>query len=139
MWMLSDQHATAASRAHQAEPLATGRTLLTIYNGGTFAASYILGAVSTLLFSATMIRHQIFCRLPGLIGVLTGLTMLVPANAGSLGLTIAIMSLLPTAAWLILLAPHLRRAVQDQTAGHQHGLADVEPCATSVRRTPKSP
>ena len=104
MWMLSDQYAAATSAADKAALLAAGRTLLTLYNGGTFATSYILGAISTLIFSAMMVRHHIFGRLPGLVGVLTGLTMLVPANAGPVGLTIAMVSLLPTAAWLILLS-----------------------------------
>lgn len=136
MWMLSDQHAAAASAADQAELLATGRTLLTMYNGGTFATSYILGAVSTLLFSATMVRHRTFGRLPGLIGVLTGLTMLVPANVGRLGLTIAIVSLLPTAAWLILLAQHLGRAAHGET-DHQRRGPDVEPAAEASGERPQ--
>ena len=112
MWMLSDKYAAATSATDKAALLAAGRTLLTLYNGGTFATSYILGAISTLIFSAMMIRHHIFGRLPGLVGVLTGLTMLVPANAGPVGLTIAMVSLLPTAAWLILLVPRLLRVAR---------------------------
>lgn len=84
MWMLSNQYATATSADEKAALLATGRTLLTLYNGGTFATSYILGAVSTLLFSVTMFRHRIFGRLPGIVGTVTGLTMLAPrTSAGS--------------------------------------------------------
>lgn len=60
-----------------------------------------------------MVRYRIFGRLPGGIGLLTGLTMLVPANAGPAGLTIALVSLIPTAAWLILLCPHLLRAARE--------------------------
>jgi Domain of unknown function (DUF4386) len=118
MWMLSDQYAAATSATDKAALLAAGRTLLTLYNGGTFATSYILGAISTLIFSAMMIRHHIFGRLPGLVGVLTGLTMLIPANAGPVGLTIAMVSLLPTAAWLILLVPHLLRVARETPSGH---------------------
>jgi hypothetical protein len=118
MWMLSDQYAAATSATDKAALLAAGRAVLTLYNGGTFATSYILGALSTLIFSAMMIRHHIFGRLPGLVGVLTGLTMLVPANAGPVGLTIAMVSLLPTAAWLILLVPHLVRVTRETPSGH---------------------
>jgi hypothetical protein len=112
MWMLSDQYAEATSATDRSALLAAGRTLLTLYNGGTFATSYVLGAFSTLLFSAVMVRHAIFGRLVGLVGVLTGLTMLVPANAGAVGLVIAMVSLLPTIVWLILLFPHLFRAAR---------------------------
>ena len=134
MWMLSDQYAAATSATDKAALLAAGRTLLTLYNGGTFATSYILGAISTLVFSAMMVRHHIFGRLPGLVGVLTGLTMLVPANAGRVGLTIAMVSLLPTAAWLILLVPHLLRVARETPAGQHHrpGAATEE----GVRRAP---
>jgi hypothetical protein len=119
MWMLSDQHAAATSATDKAALLAAGTTLLALYDGGTFATSYVLGAVSTLVFSAVMVRHHIFGRLPGLVGLLTGLTMLVPANAGAIGLTIAMVSLLPTAAWLILLVPHLLRVARDAPAAHR--------------------
>ncbi|HEY8317789.1 MAG TPA: DUF4386 family protein [Amnibacterium sp.] len=128
MWMLSDQYAAATSTAQKAALLAAGMTMLTVYNGGTFATSYILGAVSTLLFSAVMVRHHIFGRLPGLVGLLTGLTMLVPANAGPVGLIVAMVSLLPTAAWLILLVPHLLQVAR-MTVGEQNRepVADAEP------------
>lgn len=84
--------------------LTTGQSLLTLYNGGTFTVSYLLGAVSALTYSAAMFAHRIFGRLPGLVGIITGLTMLVPPNIGSLGVIVAMLSLIPTAVWLILLA-----------------------------------
>jgi hypothetical protein len=65
MWMLSNQYVAASSATDRAELLATGRTLLTLYDGGTFSTSYILGAISTLLFSIAMVRHHVFGRLPG--------------------------------------------------------------------------
>lgn len=117
MWMLSDEYAAATSETDRAALVAAGTTLLVLYNGGTFATSYVLGGVSTLLFAGTMIRYRVFGRLPGLVGVLTGLTMLVPANAGTVGLTMSMLSLLPTAAWLILLIPHLLRAGGEPPAG----------------------
>lgn len=118
MWMLSNQYAAASSAADRAELLATGRTLLTLYDGGTFSTSYILGAISTLLFSVAMVRHHVFGRLPGLVGVVTGLTMLVPANAGSVGLAIALVSLIPTTAWLILLSRQLVRVAREKPVDH---------------------
>jgi hypothetical protein len=103
MWLLSSQYATASEAAEQAALVASGQTLLTLYNGGTFGLSYILGAVSTLIFSIAMVRYQVFGRLPGIVGIVTGVTMLIPANLGQIGLIIAMISLIPTAVWLILL------------------------------------
>lgn len=111
MWLLSNQYAEA-SPAAQAPLLAAGQTLLTAYNGGTFATSYVLGALSTLIFSALIIRYRVLGRWAGPVGVLTGLTMLIPANVGMIGLTMSLVSLMPTAAWLILLSRQLLRVTR---------------------------
>ncbi len=112
MWMVSDQYAAAGSETQKAALMATGQTLLTLYNGGTFGLSYILGAISTLVFSGAMFRHPLFGRLPGTIGVVTGITMLIPPNTGRLGLTVAMLSLVPTAVWLVVLARTFRRCTR---------------------------
>lgn len=104
MWMLSNQYATADAESERAAITAAGHLLLTVYNGGTFGLSYLLGAASTLIYSGTMLRHGIFGRLPGAVGVVTGITMLVPPNTGQVGLILAMLSLIPTAVWLILVA-----------------------------------
>lgn len=108
MWLLSNEYA-AAPPTDRAPLLAAGQTLLTLFNGGTFATSYLLGAISTLLFSALMLRHRVLGRWAGPVGLATGLTMLIPANLGTIGLTVSMLSLLPTAVWLVLLSRHLLR------------------------------
>ncbi len=109
MWMLANQYASTTDPIRGAALIASGQTLLTSYNGGTFALSYLLGAVSTLLYSTTMARYRIFGRAVGVVGIITGITMLVPANAGLVGITMAMLSLIPTAIWLILLTRDLYR------------------------------
>lgn len=109
MWQLSSQYTAATDPGQQAALVASGQMLLTWYNGGTFGLSYLLGGASTLLFSWPMWRHRIFGTAPGLVGIITGLTMLVPANTGPVGLTLSMLSLIPTAIWLILLARAFRR------------------------------
>ncbi|PKQ32436.1 MAG: hypothetical protein CVT62_05355 [Actinobacteria bacterium HGW-Actinobacteria-2] len=109
MWQLSTQYATATDPAQAAALLAAGQMLLTSYNGGTFTLSYLLGAASTLIYSATMLKHRIFGRAVGVVGIITGVTMLVPANLGPIGLTVAMLSLIPTAVWLVLIARAMRR------------------------------
>lgn len=104
MWLLSSQHAAAGTAADRAAFVGAGQTLLTLYNGGTFGISYLLGAISTLVFSAVMFRRRIFGRLPGIVGIITGITMLVPPNVGPAGVVVAMLSLVPTVVWLILLS-----------------------------------
>ena len=116
MWMLSNDYAAATDAGDRAAIRAAGVTLLTLYNGGTFATSYLLGALSTLMFSAALLRHKIFGTLPGRLGLVTGLTMLIPPNVGQAGLVLSMLSLLPTAAWLALLSAHLFRLGRDTAA-----------------------
>ena len=116
MWMLSNDYAAATDAGDRAAIRAAGVTLLTLYNGGTFATSYLLGALSTLVFSAALLRHKIFGTLPGRLGLVTGLTMLIPPNVGQAGLVLSMLSLLPTAAWLALLGAHLFRLGRDTAA-----------------------
>jgi hypothetical protein len=108
MWMLSSQYATAAE-AQRAALVASGQLLLTMYNGGTFGLSYVLGAASTMLFSVALWRNAIVGKAVGVVGFITGVTMLVPPNVGPVGLVVAMLSLIPTAVWLVLLARRLRR------------------------------
>ncbi|MBF4992579.1 DUF4386 family protein [Arthrobacter gandavensis] len=121
MWMLSSQFADAASDQERGLLLAAGTGMLTLYNGGTFAISYLLGAAGTLVYSVTMLRHRIYGRLPAAVGILTGATMLVPANAGSAGLILAMLSLIPTALWLILLIPQLLGTARDAGRSRTRG------------------
>lgn len=109
MWLLSAQYEAAGSDAERAALVASGRMLLTMYNGGTFGLSYVLGAASTLLFSGALWRYQILGRAAGIVGVVTGLTMLVPPNTGPVGLVISMLSLIPTALWLVLVARGMLR------------------------------
>ncbi len=109
MWQLSSQYAAAGSDAEKAALVASGRMLLTMYNGGTFGLSYVLGAASTLLFSGALWRTRVLGKAAGVVGVVTGLTMLVPPNTGPVGLVLAMLSLIPTTVWLVLVARGLLR------------------------------
>jgi hypothetical protein len=111
MWQLSTQYAVA-DEAGRAALLASGQMLLTLYNGSTFGLSYLLGAASTLLFSTAMLRTQLFGRAAAVVGLVTGVTMLVPPNTGPVGLVVAMLSLIPTAVWLVLLARGLLRTAR---------------------------
>lgn len=112
MWSLASQHAATDDPAQRAALVAAGQYLLTLYNGGTFAVSYVLGAASTLLYSWPMWRGRVLGPATGLVGTVTGFTMLVPANAGTVGMAMAMLSLIPTAIWLVLVARGLTREIR---------------------------
>jgi len=115
MWLLSNQYASAPTAAQETALVASGQMLLTLYDGGSFGLSYLLGAISTLIFSAAMVRFRVFGILPGIVGIITGITMLVPANVGEIGVIVAMLSLIPTALWLILLSRAFVRTAKAPT------------------------
>lgn len=127
MWQLSSQYAAADQAADRAALTASGQTLLTLYNGGTFGLSYLLGAASTLVFSIVMLRHRVFGRLPGAVGTATGITMLVPPDVGAVGVVVAMLSLIPTAWWLILLSRSFFRLLRTWRSSSSQGPMTLPP------------
>lgn len=104
---LSDQYAAAAADSQKAVFLAAGQALLAIYNGTAFDLSYILGGVAILLFSIVMLQGRVFSRLTAYVGIAMGVLMLVPPTAGTVGLVLSLLSLIPTLIWLIPVARRL--------------------------------
>ncbi len=106
MLSLNDQYAAATTEAQRAILLAAGQTTLTIYQSSTaFNASYIFGAVATLMISAVMLRSRsgVFGKGAAYTGILASvitLGLFVPV----IGLYVSIFSLLFYAIWLGLVA-----------------------------------
>ena len=111
MLSLSQQYAPASSAEQRAALEAAGQTLLTIYNGTAFSLGYFLTGLGLLLISTVMLRSALFSRLAGLSGVAAGVTGLIPASMGTLGLVVSFVSLVPLIVWLFLVG---RRFLQLQ-------------------------
>ena len=107
MLSLSNQYAVAGTDAEKALLLAAGQTLLTIYNGTAFDLSYIFGGVVILIFSVIMLQSNIFGKATAYVGIVMGVLMLVPPTAGTIGLLLSLISLIPTLVWLIPIARRL--------------------------------
>lgn len=107
MLSLSKQYAAAATDAQRASALAAGQAMIATWQGSAFNVSYVLGAVVILLFSAVMLRSQVFGRVTAYVGLLFGVLSLVPASAGKPGLILSFLSLVPMWIWLILIARRL--------------------------------
>jgi hypothetical protein len=73
--------------------------------------------VATLLFSFGALRSAALGRSVAVVGIIMGALMLLPPTVGPVGLSVSMISLLPTLAWLILLAVRLLR--------HREGVSAV--------------
>ncbi len=107
MLSLSSQYATATTDAQRSLIEASGQVMLTIYTGTAFDVYYVLNTVATLIISLVMLRSGLFGKGTASVGIVTGLFMIVPSTAGTIGLVLALMSLVPAAIWYILIARRL--------------------------------
>lgn len=57
--------------------------------------------------AAVMLRSGVFSRATAYVGLATGALIVIPATVGTLGLILSLLSLIPTAAWFILVALRL--------------------------------
>lgn len=114
MLSLSGDYANATSDAQRTAFLAAGQGLLANWSGTSFVLGYALGAIGVLLTSVVMLRSELFSNVIAYVGLLMGFLMLVPASAGTFGLIVSLVSLVPTVVWLGLLT---RRFLQMSREG----------------------
>lgn len=108
---LSEPYATATTDAQRQVVLGAGQAIYAISVGTAFDVSYVLAGVAALVIGTVMLRRgsAIFGRATAYAGLTMGAFGLVPATAGTVGLVCAFVSLLPTVAWLALVARDLWR------------------------------
>lgn len=103
MLTLSNGYAAATSAAQRAAYLAAGQAVMANWTGTAFTIGYLLSGIGTLLFAAVMLRSSSFTKLTAYAGLATGVLMLVPASAGTIGVWVSLISLGPTVVWLMLI------------------------------------
>ncbi len=101
---LATQYAASTDPETRRQLLAAGRFALANFQGTGFAVYYLLGGVETLLISWVMLRGGPLGRVSGWVGVIAGITMLVPPLplTGQVGLVLSLASLVPLIVWLVL-------------------------------------
>ena len=132
MLSLSQQYTAAASEPERASLVAAGQTVLTVYNGTSFSVGYFLSGLAMLFVSTVMLRGMVFSRVTGVVGVLAGVTGLVPANMGTVGFVLSFISLVPLLVWLVLVGRRLLQlgsAAERETIGMSRPSVDLtQPC-----------
>lgn len=123
MLSLSQQYYNADSLEIRNQCLAAGRTLLAVYKGTAFDVYYVLNAVSLLIMSGVILKTRLFSRATGYWGLASGVLMVIPSTAGTLGLVFSILSLIPWIGFSILAARKLLAIDQDKD--------DIAPESTS--------
>jgi len=107
MLSLSDGYATAATDAQRAMYLAAGQAALTNWTGTAFNVAYLFAGLTALIFSLLMLRSDLFSKVTAFAGIALGVLAIVPATAGTIGLWVSLVSLVPTVLWLALTAQQL--------------------------------
>lgn len=105
---LSERHALAASDAERTALLGAGEAMLALYTGTAFNVGYVLAGVAALLLGHAMLSTRVFGRKTAA-AVLVYALLQVPPTAGSLGMALAVLSLVPMVGWLLSAARQLTR------------------------------
>jgi hypothetical protein len=104
MLLLSNQHAAATTDAQRMMLLAAGEAMLATYKGTAFAAYYLMNGAALLVTVTVMLKGTVFGRATAYAGLLSGLLMVVPSTAGTIGLVFSLASLVPWAVFSALIA-----------------------------------
>ncbi|HEX9037304.1 MAG TPA: hypothetical protein VF808_09980 [Ktedonobacterales bacterium] len=101
---LSSQYAATTDVAERAQLLGAGQAVITNWQGSSFDVSYLLAALTALIFGAIMLRRAEFSKWAAYSAIAMGALGLVPATAGMVGIVFSLVSLLPALVWLVLIA-----------------------------------
>jgi hypothetical protein len=104
---LSDGYAAATTEAQRAMYLAAGQSALTNWTGTGFDVAYLFSGLAGLTFALLMLRSDLFSSITAYAGIAMGALTLVPATAGTVGIWVSLVALVPTVMWLTLTAQHL--------------------------------
>lgn len=101
MLALSRQYAAAGSDMQRTALMGAGEAALAIYRGTAFDSYYVLNAAALLIFAFVMLRSADFPRAAAILAIVSGIFMIIPSTAGTIGLVFSLLSLIPWAAFLV--------------------------------------
>lgn len=101
MLALSQQFAASGAESQTAALLATGQALISQWKGTAFDVYYILSAICLIIVAGTMFKSTFYGKAMAVIGLSSGILMLIPSTAGAIGLYFSLASLVP---WVVFAA-----------------------------------
>lgn len=104
MLTLSNQYAIAVTEEEKAMLLASGKVMMTTWQGTAFDIGYVLEGAALLIIAIVMLQSSLFSKGTAVVGVILGLMSLLPPTAGTVGMFFAFGSLIPLVIWNILIA-----------------------------------
>jgi hypothetical protein len=113
MLALSRQYLNAMTELEKGLLIATGQTLYLIWKGTSYAVYYVLNGIALILFFLAMIKNTNFRKSTSYIGLTAGLLMTVPATAGVVGMTMALLSLIPWSIFSILVIQDFNKMIKE--------------------------
>lgn len=116
MLSVSKQYAQAVAEQEKTILLASGQTLYSIWKGTSYAVYYVLNGIALILFFSAMTKNNKFRKITAYVGLTSGILMTVPATAGIIGMTMALLSLIPWSIFSILVIKDFRELIRKNVA-----------------------
>lgn len=107
MLSLSNQYFDTTSEEVKEQLLSAGYAMIVNYKGTAFDVYYVLNAITLLTVSSVMLQDQIFSKSTAVWGIVSGILMIIPSTAGTIGLIFSLLSLIPWIVFSIMIAKRL--------------------------------
>lgn len=107
MLSISNQYYVTDSEDLKQQLLAVGHGLIARYKGTAFDVYYVLNAITLLMISWVMFKSKSYSRATATWGVISGIFMIIPSTAGTIGLIFSLISLIPWIIFSILIGKKL--------------------------------
>lgn len=104
MLSISNLYYAADSETAKTILLASGQTMLSSWRGTAFDIYYVLNGITLIIISCVMFKNSIYSNKIAVIGLLSGVLMMIPSTAGTIGLVFSLASLIPWAVFAILVS-----------------------------------
>ena len=112
MLSISQQYLIAETEQDKSALIAAGRTLFSIWKGTSYSVYYVLNGFALILYFLAMSKSLEFRKSTAYIGLIAGILMTVPATAGAIGMTMALLSLIPWSIFSILVIQDFRKIIK---------------------------
>lgn len=107
MLSLSNQYFDATPEEVKEQLLSAGYAMIVNYKGTAFDVYYVLNAITLLTVSSVMLQDKTFSKSTAIWGVVSGVLMIIPSTAGTIGLVFSLLSLVPWIVFSIMIAKRL--------------------------------